>query len=169
MSVFAEPVQLPVGVGIEGFCCGDAVVDAWVREHSARARRQGTAVIYACRAGEAVAGFYTLSTHSVRRADVGGGWFVRNVPAQVPVILLGMLGVDVRYQGRGLGASLLQHAVLNALRVAELAGARALVVDPTGPPAEAFYSRFGFAPLPGTDRLFLRLDPGLLREGHRGH
>lgn len=57
---------------------------------------------------------------------------VANAPSQVPAILLGMLGVDERYQGMGLGAQLLRDAILNSLKVSELAGARALVVDPTG-------------------------------------
>ena len=29
MSGFTRPVQLPVGVGIEGFTCGDEIVDNW--------------------------------------------------------------------------------------------------------------------------------------------
>lgn len=32
----------------------------------------------------------------------------------------------------GLGAQLLRDAILNSLKVSELAGVRALVVDPTG-------------------------------------
>lgn len=104
-----------------------------------------------------VAGFYTLCTHSVTRSDVRGGWFSRNAPEQVPAVLLGMMGVDERFKGFGLGASLLQDAISNAMKVAELAGARALVVDPTGPSAAAFYEHFGFKKLPGTERMVLKL------------
>ena len=68
-----------------------------------------------------------------------------------------MLGVDERYQGMGLGAQLLRDAILNSLKVSELAGARALVVDPTGETASAFYRRFGFSDLPGATRMVLRL------------
>ena len=88
---------------------------------------------------------------------MGGGWFVRNAPEQVPAVLLGMLGVDERFKGRGLGASLLRDAVQNAMKVASLAGARALVVDPTGEQAASFYEHFGFMSLPGTSRMALRL------------
>lgn len=55
-----------------------------------------------------------------------------------------------------LGAQLLRDAILNSLKVSELAGARALVVDPTGETASAFYRRFGFSGLPGTTRMVLR-------------
>lgn len=157
MSGFSKPVQLGPGAGIEGFHCGDEIVDAWAERHSASARKRGSAVIYVVYFDETVAGFYTLSTHSVARLDVGGGWFVRNAPEQVPAVLLGMLGVDERFKGRDLGASLLRDAVQNAMKVASLAGARALVVDPTGEQAASFYEHFGFTRLPGTSRMALRL------------
>lgn len=154
---FTKPVQLAEGAGISGFCCGDAIVDAWAERYAATARKRGTAVVYVSYCGSDVAGFYTLSAHSVGRADVAGGWLTRNVPDQVPSVLLGMLGVDERYKGRGLGAHLLRDAIENALKVAELAGAKALIVDPTSDAAAAFYERFGFSRLPGTSRMALRL------------
>ena len=82
---------------------------------------------------------------------------MRNAPDQVPAVLLGMLGVDERFKGQGLGAQLLRDAIENSLKVAELAGAKALVVDPTGDTAEAFYARFGFSKLSGTNRMALKL------------
>lgn len=157
MSRFAPPVQLAAGIGISGFHCGDEIVDGWVKNHSATARKRGSAVVYAVHCGDDVAGFYTLSTHSVARADVRGGWFPRNAPDQVPVVLLGMMGVDERFKGCGLGASLLRDAIQNALKVADLAGAKALIVDPTGAAAESFYEHFGFSHLPGTSRMALKL------------
>ena len=157
MSEFSKPVQLSAGTGIEGFSCGDPIVDEWAKHHSASSRAHGTAVVYAVYCDDVVAGFYTLSTHSVARADVRGGWFSRNAPEQVPAVLLGMLGVDERFKGRGLGASLLRDAICNALKVASLAGARALIVDPTGEDAASFYAHFGFSQLPGTNRMALKL------------
>ena len=157
MSRFTKPVQLPAGVGIEGFRCGNELVDRWAAEHSAHARRRGTAVVYASYCGERVAGFYTLSTHSVARADVSGGWFSRNAPEQVPAVLLGMMGVDEEYRGCGLGAALLRDALVNAMKIAELAGARALVVDPVGAASRSFCEHFGFSELGGTGRMALKL------------
>ena len=156
MTSFEPPAQLAPGVGIKGFHCGDPVVDAWVERHSATARERGTAVIYAVKCGEDVAGFYTLSTHSVSRAD-SRGWLSRNAPNQVPAVLLGMMGVDERYKGLGLGASLLRDAIVNAAKVAQIAGARALVVDPSSEVAAEFYGHFGFTGLSGTSRMALKL------------
>ncbi|WP_165045924.1 GNAT family N-acetyltransferase [Adlercreutzia sp. ZJ138] len=160
MTVFSRPVQLPVGAGIKDFTCGSEVVDRWVAEYSASARRRGTAVIYASYCGEKVAGFYTLSAHSVARESVGGGWFTRNAPEQVPAVLLGMMGVSEEYKGRGLGAALLRDAILNSMKIAELAGAKALVVDPVDESARGFYEHFGFTALIGTHRMALKLQFG---------
>ena len=157
MSGFSKPVQLATGTGIEGFSCGDETVDSWVRDHSASARKRGSAVVYVVYHESDMAGFYTLSSHSVSRADVCGGWFARNAPAQVPAVLLGMMGVDERFKGRGLGASLLRDAIQNALKVAAIAGARALIVEPANEDAASFYEHFGFSRLPGTSQMALRL------------
>lgn len=67
---------------------------------------------------------------SISRSEVCTGWFSRSAPSQVPAVLLGMLGVDEDFEGIGLGAALLRDAVLNASKVAAIAGARALAVDP---------------------------------------
>lgn len=155
--LFSKPVQLPSGIGISDFECGNSLVDEWARNRSASARKRGSAVVYVSYSGGDVAGFYTLSTHSVARDAVSGGWFVRNAPDQVPAVLLGMLGVDLRYKGQGLGASLLKDAIQNAMKVAAIAGARALIVDPVDSDAAAFYEHFGFAHLPGTFRMALKL------------
>ena len=154
---FTEPRRLEVGEGIMGFHCGVDVVDSWVVEHSSKARRRGTSVIYASFCGDAVAGFYTLSSYSVKRADISGGWLGRNVPKVVPVVLLGMLAVDERFQNHGLGAQLLRDAILRAATAATIIGARALVVDPASDAARSFYEHYGFEELRGTGRLFARL------------
>lgn len=154
---FSKSERLAPGERMDGFRCGDPMVDAWAATHASRARERGTAVVYVTRCGDDIAGFYSLSTHSIARKEVSGGWFRRNAPGQVPTILLGMLGVDEHYQGMGLGAQLLRDAILNSLKVSELASARALVVDPAGETASAFYRRFGFSDLLGTTRMVLRL------------
>lgn len=157
VNAFSRPIQLAPGIGIEGFCCGEDCIDAWVKNHSATARTRGSAVVYASYCDGLVAGFYTLSAHSVAREDVTGGWFTRNAPGQVPVVLLGMLGVDKRFQGCGLGASLLRDAIQNAMKVAQLAGAKALVVEPASDVAAGFYEHFGFSRLMGTEKMALKL------------
>ena len=67
-------------------------------------------------------------------------------PAQIPVILLGMLGVDKRYQGEGFGRDLLLDAVHRAGYVSEQVGAKALIVDPLMTPPGHSIPAMDFAP-----------------------
>lgn len=87
----------------------------------------------------------------------GGGGLARNAPSQVPAVLLGMLGVDDDFKGMGLGAALLRDASINASKVAAIAGARALVVDPADDSAAESYARFGFSPIGDSGRMAIRL------------
>ena len=93
----------------------------------------------------------------IDRDLIDGGWLRRNAPSEVPVILLGVLGVDSRYQGSGLGRMLLRDASARAVAVAGDIGAKGLVVDPVDEEAAAFYARNGFEWVPGLDRMFVQL------------
>ena len=66
------------------------------------------------------------------------------MPDPVPVILLGRLAVDVRFQGFGLGTSMLQTAVRIAEQAAKAVAITALVVHPISSDASRFYLERGF-------------------------
>jgi len=70
------------------------------------------------------------------------------MPNPIPVILIGRLAVDKRFKGQGLGASLLQHALLKGIEASRIVGARAFIVDALDDDAERFYSKFGFTLMP---------------------
>ena len=154
--VFSKPRILQERDAIDGFSSGSPLVDSWLKMRARKAREAGTAVVYVSFADEKLAGFYSLSAQSIVRSDVSG-WIARNAPEQIPVILLGILGVDIQWQGCGLGRDLLLDAVHRAELVAEQIGARALVVDPIDDGAEAFYAHFGFRHIPGMTRMFAKL------------
>jgi GNAT superfamily N-acetyltransferase len=104
-----------------------------------------------------VIGYYTLAASSVT-LELAPGSVRRNMPDPIPVILLGRLAVDARHQASGLGASLLQDAVLRVAGVADSVGVRALLVHAIDDAAAAFYEHFGFIGSPSDDRtLFLSM------------
>ena len=157
MNGFAAPRLLSPTDSLDDFDSGVGLVDAWAKRHAQRAQKTGTAVVYVVTRDDRIAGFYSLSAHSVQREDIAGGWFKRNAPEQVPAVLLGMLGVDKRDQGLGLGKSLLKDAIERSLAVSGQIGARALLVDPACDEVASFYKRYGFRDLAGTSRLALPL------------
>ncbi len=157
MTQFEAPRKLLPTDRLDDFHCGVDIVDSWVRTRAQEAERRGTGVVYVVLSEGAVAGLYSLCSHSVARADVQGGWLRRNAPESIPAILLGMLGVDERFKGNGLGRSMLADAVHRSIAVSEQIGAKALLVDPVNQAARSFYEKYGFKPVPGMDRMFISL------------
>lgn len=160
---FTKPRPYEDGMNLAGFESGTKELDEWLANYGRLARRHGTAVVFVSYAADAnvgtdaPAGYYTLSSSAIDRADVSGGWLRRNTPDKIPVILLGMLAVDKRFQGAGLGAALLHDAALRASTIAENLGVKALVVDPIDEAARQFYMKYGFRDIPGTTRMFAKL------------
>lgn len=153
---FTKPRILQPDDPLEGFSSGTPLIDTWVARHARTAQARGTAVVYASFADGHLAGFYTLSAQSVVRTEVTD-WLARNTPEHIPVILLGMLGVDARWQGQGLGHDLLVDATRRSLAVAGEIGARALVVDPLDDAARGFYEHHQFRAIPENNRMYLKL------------
>lgn len=110
-----------------------------------------------CCEGDRVAGYYSLTVGQIdtleapERVRKGMGQY------PIPVIILARLAVDRDHQGRGLGWSLLQDAILRAVAVSEQAGIRALLTHPIDADAEVFYRRFGFESTPGNQRQLILL------------
>ena len=160
---FSKPVQLSDPGMLDGFASGAAPIDDWVSKYASKAKARGTAVVYVTRPVldgkplDRIAGFYTLSAHSLQRSAVEAGWVTRNTPPSIPAILLGMLATDERYRGSGLGSALLQDAVVRSRFVADSIGAKVLVVDPLTPQLEAFYGKFGFQVISGTGMMAAKL------------
>lgn len=155
--VFTAPRPLEPNDPLDGFSCGITLVDTWLHTRARNARAAGTAVVYVSYATSGrLAGFYTLSAHSLERSATHG-WMARNAPEQIPGILLGMLGVDASFQGIRLGSNLLLDAVHRATTVADTIGARALLVDPIDDASRAFYAHHGFRPLPESTRMYAKL------------
>lgn len=144
---------------LTGFDSGVASLDLWLIRTARRAQRGHTAETYVVVNSDAqiVAGYYCLSASSVARA-LANGWLARNTPDPIPVILLGRLAVDSRYQGIGLGASLLRDAANRATQASRILGARALLVDAIDETAAAFYRKHMFEPFAENPlRLYHRL------------
>lgn len=152
------PVLLSPPHVTAGFDCGCDVLNRWLTESAIRSAKQRTATTYVIAEGVQVIGYYCLAAHSIVRLDTGGGWLSRNTPDPIPAVLLGRLAVDKSSQGRGLGWSLLRHAINTTSDAGTKVGIRALVVDPIDSAAEEFYARYGFRPFPGNPtRMFTPL------------
>lgn len=137
------PIPLAPHHDCSTFDCGNAELTEWLLQHAQNNEFvRGSRCFVACDEIRVV-GFYALAAGSVERRNVRGS-IRRNMPEPVPAVLLGRLAVDRAWQGRGLGADLLQDATLRALRAAHEIGARVLLCHAIDRNAHQFYLRHGF-------------------------
>lgn len=139
------------------FDCGEPSLSSWIHRYARHAEAVRSARVYVTTSdGPIVVGYYALTVGQVDPAK-GTARLTKGQPAgqSVPVAILARLAVDTDHQGRGLGRSLLQDALLRCLHAAQAVGIRAVVVH-AHEEAAAFYEAFGFEPSP-TDPLHLVL------------
>jgi GNAT superfamily N-acetyltransferase len=91
--------------------------------------------------------YYALAAGSVLPEQATGA-VRRNMPAQIPVVILARLAVDRRFQGQGVGRALLKDALMRTLQAADTIGVRAMLIHALDEEAGGFNAHFGFAPSP---------------------
>lgn len=140
-----------------GFACGEPELDRWLIAHSLGAQASDSARVFVSTDGRRVVGFYALAAAQLK-SDEASERALKGQPKgrPVPAILLARLAVDLAHQGRGLGRSLLQDAMLRASGAADELGIRVMVVHAKNEQASHWYKRFGFEESP-TDPLHLLL------------
>ena len=146
---FRSPRPLLAADTVSTFDCGAETLNDWLRTRALKNETTGASRTFVSidSETETVAGYYCLSASSLLLEAAPGG-VRRNMPDPIPVILIGRLAVDHTFKGKGLGASLLQHALLKGLEASRIVGARAFIVDALDDDAERFYAKFGFALMP---------------------
>ena len=166
MSGVTAPVTLLATHEVSHFDCGQEILNVWLKNRAlANDKYNFSRTFVSLHSQNQVAGFYSLAASSVNREHVPKP-LQRNSPSEIPVILLGRLGVDVTRQQSGLGRSLLQDALLRTLNASKSIGATAVLVHALTEPAMEFYIKRGFSPS-ATDDFTLTLPISRLKESLR--
>jgi predicted GNAT family N-acyltransferase len=139
------------------FSCGVEALDRYLqRQASQDVSKHAAAAFVITPDGKTVAGFYTLSAHSILLGDFPEG-VAKKLPRypSVPAALLGRLAVSMQFGRRGVGELLLLDALKRVLQSSTDVAATAVVVDAKDDRARDFYLRHHFIPLPEhPNRLF---------------
>ncbi len=147
MPKFLAPVSLNEALHsslLENFDCGDETINDWLKKKALANEFNGGSRTYVVLTSEGdLAGFFCLASHSVSHRDLKAA-FKRNMPNPVPTILLGRMGVAVKYQRSGLGKSMSSQCVRIARSAKAQIGTKALIVHPISAAAAKFYCRHGF-------------------------
>jgi GNAT superfamily N-acetyltransferase len=147
MGVIRPPEPLGQQHDVSAFASGSPEIDAWLRTRAARNQQAGATRTFVIVDAAGVVGFYALAAGAVAQADAPGP-VRRNMPDPIPVVILARLGVDLRAQGRGLGAALVRDALIRSSAIAGEIGVRAVLIHAKHPGLGAFYTGLGFRPSP---------------------
>jgi GNAT superfamily N-acetyltransferase len=128
------------------FDCGTAILNDWLQSHSWQNHRRGSARVYITldRKLNLIAGYYSLSAAEVDREVAPSRVSKGLARYPVPVVLIGRLAIERRFQGSGLGRFLVRDAFRRILETADLIGVRAVMVRAKDDAAADFYRKLGF-------------------------
>ena len=97
------PIEpLTVDHRLDGFDSGEPEFDDWLVRHGLRNQAAGFSRTYVTTDGDRVVGYHSVSAFAVLRAAAPNR-ARRQLPRQIPAILLGRLAVVHRAQGSGWG------------------------------------------------------------------
>ena len=145
----STPVLLTPLHDVAKFDCGKPALNNWLQRYALSNQRHGfTRVLAAC-IDNRVVGFYGLTQTAVDPSLMPRRIRTGQPPKAIPAILIAQFAVDTEFAGRGLGSSMLRHALDRALRGVELLGGRVILVDAIDEDAEAYWIANGFEPIIG--------------------
>lgn len=153
MARLNPPRPLDAGDDLEHFDCGRESMNRWLQRHALRNQIQNlsrTTLFTEQRSGT-LAGYVTLATAQIEREFLPKK-ARRDRPSSIPVVLLGQLAVDRRFQGQGLARQLLYYTMTTSLVLSRSVGCFGVIAHPLDDAARAFYARFGFVELSGDPR-----------------
>ncbi|MCT8351798.1 GNAT family N-acetyltransferase [Photorhabdus kayaii] len=107
----SAPEILMAEHNINDFYCQNETLNEWLSCRALKNNKLGASRTFViCKEDtKDVIGYYCLSAGSINHIESTPS-LKRNMPDPIPVVLLGRLAVDVEYQGKKLGALLLQDA-----------------------------------------------------------
>lgn len=142
---------------VTGFSCGNELLDRWlVRYAGQNQRRDAARTFVATTDDERVYGYYTLLAGQLDHREATPATskgLSQHFP--IPVAILARLAVDVGRQGRGVGAALLNDALVRVISASEQVAVRAVVVHAVDETAASYYERFGFQALSDAPRTLM--------------
>jgi GNAT superfamily N-acetyltransferase len=144
---YTAPAHIEEHHDLTAFDCGQPELNEWLRRQALKNEASGASRTYVTCVEGRVVGYYALATGAAARAAATGK-VRRQMPDPIPVMIIGRLAVDARYQGRGLGYGLLRDALLRTLQVATQTGIRAVLLHAMTADAKRFYQRAGFQESP---------------------
>ncbi|MFA6205642.1 MAG: GNAT family N-acetyltransferase [Methylocystis sp.] len=157
-AAFCAPAPLTAEHDLSQFDCGAPALNDWLRHRALKNESRFSRTYVVC-ADQRVVGYYCISAGSVERAAAPGK-LRRNAPDEIPVSVIGRLGVSREHAGKGLGADLLADSLRRIAVASQSIGIGAVLVHAKDDAAKRFYLRCAeFIEYPADSRiLFLPIE-----------
>jgi GNAT superfamily N-acetyltransferase len=132
---------------VTDFDCGVDSLNEWLGKRAWKNQVIGASRTFVVNEGDTILGYYCLSSAAIDRIELPKAK-QRNMPDPIPAALIGRLAVDLRYQGRKIGVSLLQDAVCRIIAASQTIGIAYILVHALDDGAKRFYENNGFVAIP---------------------
>ena len=119
---------------VDQFDCGNIQLNNWLKHRAFKNEIQGASRTYVVTFENVVVAYYCLANGAIAQT-ISTGKVKRNMPAPIPVMIIGRLAVDQNWQAKRIGKPLLRDAILRTLQASEIAGIRAILAPKRKPRA----------------------------------
>lgn len=138
----------------QAFDCGNDDINRYLWQMASQHHKRGVARVHILANDSHIVGFYTLTSTNLDNSDNG----IRGYPHYIPAILIGRMGVDIRYQGQGLSKTLLWSALTKIKAISQDTGVMVATIDPKNESLANYYTQYGFKPLQKSNRLIMSVE-----------
>lgn len=146
MVAISYPEPLTAAHDVSEFSCGKPSLDRWLKTRALSNQEKGFTAVLVVHEANRVIGYYGLAPTAVLPSILSRSVRTGQPPNPVLCLLLGQLATDENWRGKGIGTSLLKHALERCVAAAGLVGGRALIVNAVDIEAAQFWKRYGFLP-----------------------
>ena len=147
MVKLSAPAPITNKHNFSGFNSGETSLDYWLKNRALKNQVSGASRCFVVCNSSRVIGYYCLSAGAISHERTPKK-MRRNMPDPLPILLLGRLAVDRKYQNKGVGSALLRDALLRAVSVSADAGVFAILVHAISEDAKEYYTSRGFVQSP---------------------
>lgn len=134
----------------KSFHCNDQDLDSYIKSESIREQEKNfSRVFLGVNQGNELVSFFTLSAMSIDKKDLPRS---KRPPYKLaPVVLIGRLAVDKKFQGKGYGEKTLTEVLIKYVKACSVVGSTALVVE-AYEESVSFYTKYKFEKIKSEER-----------------
>jgi len=142
-----EIVPISKQIKIKDFDCGIEELNCYLRQFAIPNDKKniGKTFVAVDKSNQTKpVGYYTVSMAQILFNELPDS-IKKGLPRYpIPAMRIGKLAIDLKFQGRHIGAKLLKDALLKAVNISSQVALHFIVVDAIDENAKAFYLKYGF-------------------------